>query len=296
MTTFLERYQQGERETVWAELVALGEKVREEPYLSDAQAVARETMTRARTNVERIYERLQAIQYHFEFPQRAFVPPPADVRAQLDEFESLIGVLPLSLRAWCEIVGEVNFMGTYPMLSYYAPSVTPNFMSIFESGILESEEWKAKSKKYGLPEISPVFTDFMKQRLQREKQRPSYNLGPDAQVTADPLVVEALDALTFDEYETWQEDHDGMAGDDADFRISIAPDIFHKSNISGAGGYDIVLPNPAADAPLLEEDHHTTFVNYLRLSFQWGGFPGLADEAKRDQDILDRLKADLLPI
>jgi hypothetical protein len=45
MTTYLERYRNGEREQVWAELLALGAQVREEPLFSDALAIARETTT-----------------------------------------------------------------------------------------------------------------------------------------------------------------------------------------------------------------------------------------------------------
>jgi hypothetical protein len=45
--SYLERYLTGEHEQVWAELVALGAAVRDEPLYSDALAVARETMRRA---------------------------------------------------------------------------------------------------------------------------------------------------------------------------------------------------------------------------------------------------------
>ena len=66
MPTYLERYQNGECEQVWAELTALGEQVRQEPLLSDALAVARETMLRVRKNAERIISRLQRIKYDFD--------------------------------------------------------------------------------------------------------------------------------------------------------------------------------------------------------------------------------------
>lgn len=47
MTSFLERYQQGECVEVWADLQRLGEQIRQEPLWLDALAVARETMRRA---------------------------------------------------------------------------------------------------------------------------------------------------------------------------------------------------------------------------------------------------------
>jgi hypothetical protein len=50
---------------------------------------------------------------------RGFNPPPADIAQQLDEFERAIGPLPLSVRAWCEIVGTVDFVGDHPGLASY---------------------------------------------------------------------------------------------------------------------------------------------------------------------------------
>ena len=50
----LERYQNGEQREVWRDLVALGERVRDAEVFPDAQAVASETMRRARHNVESI--------------------------------------------------------------------------------------------------------------------------------------------------------------------------------------------------------------------------------------------------
>jgi hypothetical protein len=41
--------------------------------------------------------------------------------------------------------------------------------------------------------------------------------------------------------------------------------------------YNLSVPAVADDPPLNDEWHHTTFVSYLELAVQWGGFPGLAD-------------------
>lgn len=56
---FFDRYQSGDCEAVWNELQGLGPYVREDPYAADALAVAYETMTRARANIETIARRLQ---------------------------------------------------------------------------------------------------------------------------------------------------------------------------------------------------------------------------------------------
>lgn len=65
MSSFIDRYEQGECEQVWAELQALGEHVREEPYYSDALAVAHETMRRVRHNLELLVPRLTELGYCF---------------------------------------------------------------------------------------------------------------------------------------------------------------------------------------------------------------------------------------
>jgi hypothetical protein len=67
MTSFLERYELGEHEQVWDDLVALGAAVREEPMYSDALAVAHETMRRVRHNFEMLIPRLVAIGYQFGY-------------------------------------------------------------------------------------------------------------------------------------------------------------------------------------------------------------------------------------
>jgi len=74
MPTYLERYRQGECENVWAELAALGGQVRQQPLALDALAVARETMTRARANMELLVQRLNTLGYRFAHPERVFVP------------------------------------------------------------------------------------------------------------------------------------------------------------------------------------------------------------------------------
>ena len=105
----------------------------------------------------------------------------------------------------------------------------------------------------------------------------------------DPLFIYSLDmALTMVNYHTsagvWQRDP----------RLSLSPDNYFKYGISGAGAYAIRLPHKAFDAPLLLERHNTTFVNYLRICFQWGGFPGLAHENRLTQDVCTFLTKDLV--
>ncbi len=57
--SYLSRYNAGEREAVWRELVALGEKVEHPSVHEDALEVARETMRRVLVNVQHLVARLK---------------------------------------------------------------------------------------------------------------------------------------------------------------------------------------------------------------------------------------------
>lgn len=249
MPTYLDRYRNGEHEQVWAELLALGEQVRSEPLYDDARAVAGETMSRARANVERLVPRLLELGYQFAYPQAedgplrysVYDPPDATTAERIADLERVVGPIPLALRAWYEVVGSVSFIGTHPTL--------------------------APASQAGAPEVY-----------------------------SDPLVVDPVE-IALAEYGDWYWlSHAHPPGKIPPFSIPIAPDAYHKANRSGGAAYAIAVPDPAADALILNEPHNTTFVNYLRLAFRWGGFPGFADAEERPADLLAYLSRDLLPL
>jgi hypothetical protein len=243
--SYLSRYQNGEHEKVWQELLALGGRVRREPVYADALAVAHETMRRARHNIDVLIPRLRDIGYEFLaddpdalYPEEIHTPPNTAMLAQLTTLEQRIGVFPMALRAWYEIVGGVNLMGVHPGIRFFEDEPLP-----------------------------------------------------------DPLVVDPINAYHFDMLDEWENDHTAFS-DDGTFPLEIAPDEFHKANISGGAPYSIALPNASIDAPLLDEWHATTFVDYLRICFRWGGFPGLAriPDNERPIDLIAQLTANFLPL
>ena len=106
--SFLARYRAGDSIGVWKDLVALGPLVRTSELFPDAYAVAVATMQRVRRNVEIVCQRLDQVGYQFARPKHVFVPAaPADT-ILIAEIEHALGPLPLSLRAFYEIVGSVN--------------------------------------------------------------------------------------------------------------------------------------------------------------------------------------------
>ena len=60
---------------------------------------------------------------------------------------------------------------------------------------------------------------------------------------------------------------------DAPYCVPVAPDAYHKQNVSGGMWYNLSVPAVTDDPPLNDERHRTTFVGYLELALRWGGFP-----------------------
>jgi hypothetical protein len=261
MTSYLDRYLAGEYEQVWGELTQLGEQIGSGALHADAHAVARETMRRARHNVELLIPRLQQAGYVFGFgalglegtlpsfaqAYRAFAPPPADIGSQLDALEQRAGGLPLSLVAWYEAIGEVNLVGRPPaswaVLPYALDPVQVHPLAL----VVEFyEEWlKEQASSFALP-------------------------------------AEEKDA---DEVAYFSQG-----------RLELMLDVDTKLGYSGLGGYEVLVPSVAADAPLLGHPQRLSFVRYVRLSCRWGGFPGLAFERTRPEEVVQDLTRGLLPL
>lgn len=120
---YLERYRNGDFERVWDELQALGPAVREEPHYSRAREVANETMQRVRHNCDLIVARLRSAGYLFgtypdgsgrSYACEPLAPPSDATRADIAELEAEAGPLPLSLKAFWQEVGAVDFVGMHP--------------------------------------------------------------------------------------------------------------------------------------------------------------------------------------
>jgi len=118
--TLVQRYKRGDRERVWHELRQLGSKARGRRSREDAEAVVRDAMTRARDNVVVLIERLRAEGYKFGDPwntERARVPhapPDKKTPAFVSWLDKRWGPIPMTVRAWIEIVGDVSLLGVHP--------------------------------------------------------------------------------------------------------------------------------------------------------------------------------------
>jgi hypothetical protein len=121
--TYHARYRAGEHVGVWRELTALGASVREPVLIEDAWAVAEETMTRVATNIDYIIERLLNRSYQFDVYPDGTAPsvtfpahrrPDSALLADVVDLEQRVGPIPLSLRAFWQVVGTVELIGRAP--------------------------------------------------------------------------------------------------------------------------------------------------------------------------------------
>jgi len=113
----------------------------------------------------------------------------------------------------------------------------------------------------------------------------------------DPLVIEPFPYFLDYEFPEWKQEMESRPAKEREkFRMDMSPDYYHKANVSGGLPYAIELPNPAVDAPFIEEWHKTTFIDYLRTTFQWGGFPGLRKSTFPPKEFLAAMTDDLAPL
>lgn len=107
----LTRYKQGEHEEVWRELRAFDSVSGE--ILAEANDIAKETMKRVASNAELLAERLASRGWKSLYGSLRTAPQneDAEVIAQIEEFTG--EMLPISFRAFWEIVGGINFIWDY---------------------------------------------------------------------------------------------------------------------------------------------------------------------------------------
>ena len=268
MGIYCDRYQSGEHEAVWADLLALGKRVHEEPVYSDALAVARETMSRARTNIETLIVRLDNIGYQFETARDS--PP--------EFLEKIIEMLGRGNPVFEQL--RSGFDKTL------APASTLDERSVYS----RAGEWSGNciSELEGylqgpLPLSLRAWYECI-QHVSFLGSHPILNPGAEAITPLpDPFTLMSLpDAV---DYESW-ESKEGYP---------IAVDEFFKANLSREHRYYINFRDARADT-IFADWQKDTFVAYLRRVFKWGGFPGWARHPNPPSELIGELTDGLVAI
>lgn len=92
----------------------------------------------------------------------------------------------------------------------------------------------------------------------------------------DPIQIDSLDdVLSYVYSDDWSEYlADVIEDDDSQLpNVELAADYLHKDNVSGGPAYAIELTRGrSVDSLFLNEEHETTFINYLRICMENCGF------------------------
>lgn len=244
--TYLERYQQGEYEAVWTELTALGAQVLHEPLRTDVYDVACATMLRVRENIETLIPRLQALGYRFgiweedeevELYSGPLVAPIARTQAGIARIEQELGVLPLSLRAFAEIVGSVDFRGHHPEWAAHKGLLDPLVVEV----PFANKDWCDYVIETARDWIQ-YFTEEAPENAEEGYDQPFIEIAGDAY-------------------------HKDNISGGPPYKILIGTPM--------ADGMvrNILAPGGSAWGQVEEP----LFLAYLRDCLQWGGFPGFAN-------------------
>ena len=329
--SLLRRYLAGEHEAVWAEMMALGPRVREAPCADDAWAVARETMRRARHNVELIIRRLDQIGYQFWNGQQG-KPGPQPLRmmmgGQMIEYPSIEAMVERALKRDLSQIPAGMGRPAEAVRDRLAKLSQVALPLLKQQRERQAEERRQKAEitdhLKDAVVFSPPATEDVAAIRKLEKKgmilplsllawieevgavnlagaHPALCFWEDENfpgIYADPLMV-GLDHFMF-ESEGWLEaaeageqpdDMEPVLGWDAQAKARLAVEDEQLDY-----GYTMALPDAGADAALDGEPHKTSFVGYLRLAFRWGGFPGWERYDKRPENELKFLTEGLLPI
>jgi len=117
---------------------------------------------------------------------------------------------------------------------------------------------------------------------------------------SDPIQIIPLDVLVEEvTTEYWLEEMTENKEVYGTTYLELSADYLHKDNISGGPAYAIeITPKPSIDGKLLNEEHQTTFINYLRIVFENCGF-GRTDHIKSSatfKSFCDKVRPKLLRI
>lgn len=91
----------------------------------------------------------------------------------------------------------------------------------------------------------------------------------------DPIVVLALDEVHYEFAEFLQDKDRYLEERGGKFFIPIAPDYYHKEDVSGGMWYNVAIPNGLEDPVIAAEPHKLPFTQYLDHALANGGFCSL---------------------
>ncbi|MDR3237935.1 MAG: hypothetical protein LBT84_05475 [Spirochaetia bacterium] len=114
---------------------------------------------------------------------------------------------------------------------------------------------------------------------------------------ADPIQIYSLDELVDYVDTDWKDDMQDSVNSGEDACLELSADDLHKDNASGGTPYSLkITATPSIDSDFLFEYHETTFIDYLRICFEFCGFPGNPQNSKSFTDFVSSVKPKLMQI
>ncbi len=294
-----ERYVAGDFREAWTELAAMGDAIWLDPVAADALAVCHETMHRAKTNIEILVGALEAEGY--EFHPTVYSPYWRKSQQTQEWLEAhdqnshlLVASMQLPLKLPEQLLADRQ--RRLPQAMETARSFHEHLLGIVRP--LVPPQWVPRS---WLRKITSPAGDLPLSLRAWYSTVGGVNLvgshpelAPPG-IECDPLFVAPLKCVA-DAVEAWRVDHVG-AKVRPPFQMPISPPPGVKAGIDDERPqYVATLPSATLDAVVENEAHGLHFVDYLRLAFEWGGFPGYASIPGKAPALIYRLKERLLPI
>ena|ERR1022692_775554 len=117
---------------------------------------------------------------------------------------------------------------------------------------------------------------------------------------ADPIQITSLDVVVTEVTEKgYLTDLTEYYEEDGFVSLQLSADYLHKDNTSGGPAYSIKLTKTqSVDSEFLNEEHVTTFINYLRICFDNCGFSRIKNPENYNdyQAFFDKVNPQLKPI
>lgn len=303
--SYLNRYLQGEHEAVWDELQTRGAEIYNPSLYDDALAVARETMRRARANIEMLIVRLAQTGFVFGYDHLLLQTVAHPLSGRKADWERYMEALrwsreqpPLFLPAR---LGEQGRAETREAMDWEGledaleelleaydiyPDMPKHFHEV-ESMIgrlpLSLRVWYEEVGTVNFYGYHPRWSDYLDVDASITDMRNRYLM-----TYCDPLQVCVLDNAHMAHLREWHQRGHLHA-------FEFAPDPYFKDYTTGSSTPFSLLPADAIDGELASYPSKPTFVHYLRRCMRWAGFPGMAEWSRVPEDDIAFCTQDLFP-
>jgi len=110
----IDRYLQGDYKAVWLEIGQQHQSALSPESFADIESVAIATMERVAVNIETLIAHLSSIGWQFADQDHIWERPTEQDKASIKQVESLLGRLPIALKACLTVVGGLYLAGSLP--------------------------------------------------------------------------------------------------------------------------------------------------------------------------------------